>query len=410
MQVIAQRMLFKGSTAMAVLATALSVAPASAETLLIDLQSVSPNRTAIFADDYSRITTPVTDEMFGPIEYRTIEVTMIYEKGDQPYWTEMDLEFKCPKPGFGPNGKPIKKSKKAPVETEDDWVLPNADTVEFRMIKADSRLKNKVNPVPLKPSDWQTTDAYTIKRIYRVACNSSAIHKAKVNSPAADGKTIDLTALRQKLAGLGIDNTLYAPPGSSGDDLANFVWETLWPDVSKPTIDYGPPLTEEQKKEVIAKAQQLKKQLDEQTAAMMAKLEQMKGDNDFIAAAGQFRGGRKWSNVETMMNQVWLTRTEAEVVEAIGRPVVTDAGGARFLSYAKQYDDRYIVRNLASGQEWVDGIYQSCDLDFALIPDSKGVMRVADVVVKARSNAGGSTLGICRGLLDVPTGPGVPNL
>lgn len=377
------------------------VTSAEADRFIVDVQGTSPDRIVTVSSDFSSMSTPVGDMMFGPIGYQTLEVTMVYEGRDQPYWTKMELEFKCPNPNHKDN---MPKKRKGATQTAS--LLPETDMVEFRMKQGETRAKSNVNATPLQPTEWQSADTYLMKRLYRVACGSDLIQSTKRASVSADGQSYDLAAIRKNYAAIGLNDAEYIPQGTFGDYMAEFVWDEMWKGATKPPIDNGPvdnrPITAEQRAETDRKLAELQAQLNQQRDYVMGKALQMKAENDFIGTAAKYRNNRKWSKTEQMMAQVWLTRTEAEVVAAIGRPVVTDAGGVRFLGYGQEYDARYIVRRVASGQEWVEGVYQTCDLEFALIPDSSNVLRVADVVVKARSNAGGNTLAICRGLLDVP--------
>lgn len=378
---------------------------AHAERLFLDNQGNSPNRIAYFSDDFATDTTILGGDVSGPTLHKRIEVTMVFEAKDQPYWTTMDLEFKCP----NPNHKMYMPKKKKGAETA-EWVLPAADTVEFRMVSGQTRLKTKVERKTLTPTDWQSTGSYAMKRVYRVACNADAISRAKNSSPAADGKTVDMAVLRGKMEGLGLQSAAYIPSGTFGDSLGEFTWATLWKDARMPAIDNGRPLTAEEKKALDAKMAQLKIQMDADRAKVQGDLEQMKAGFEFTAAAAKFRGNRKWSQTERVMNSVWQGKTEADVVAAVGPPAVADAGGVRFLSYGQEFDRRYVMQNMMTGYMWTEGMYSSCNIRFALIPDHKNVLRVADVVVTAQTTIADSTVksrgsserALCSELLEVP--------
>jgi hypothetical protein len=89
----------------------------------------------------------------------------------------------------------------------------------------------------------------------------------------------------------------------------------------------------------------------------------------------------------------------------MGRPLVSESGNLRVLSYGQQSDNRVLVGS-TSGATWVEGTYMACDVQFVTIPDKNGVRRVADVRIGVDSNApgwgGASTSEACSGLLQAP--------
>ena len=85
----------------------------------------------------------------------------------------------------------------------------------------------------------------------------------------------------------------------------------------------------------------------------------------------------------------------------MGAPIVSNAGTLRFLSYGKEFDNRVIVGN-RQGAVWEEGLYEHCNVQFVMHPDSKNVSRVVDVRIWASSNRIGQVMFACDGLLEVP--------
>lgn len=401
-----------------VLAICMNVAPARAERLFLDGHGNSPDRVTIIVQDFAFDSTPVS-EVMGPTRLQTIEVTMVYESPTSPYVSIMDMEFKCPNPNHGVTYKKAvrEEKKRGGGPPPPPVVSPDPDQVEFRLVRGNQYLKNSVGYKQLNSTDWQTADTYAMKRIYRVACNDTLIAQAKSKAPIIKGEVtennktgeyLDMAALRKNLEAIELQYAEYLPSGVFGVYLADLVWEKLWTDAKPPNIDYGPPLTPEQTAALRQKIEGFGKQLDAQRTELEASLKDQKAKLDFTAAAAKFRNNRKWSAGEGMINRMWLSKTEAEVVASIGRPVVTDAGGARYLSYGQSHDNQVFLQNVVTGAIRVNGVFTSCDVRFALIPDSANVFRVADVVVNTTTNingfdtAGGRSLTNCQELLDRP--------
>ena len=395
----------------------LYVVPAQAERLFLDGHGLSPDRVAFIVQDFAFDSTPVSLEP-GPTLLKTIEVTMVYEGKAAPFVSIMDLEIKCPNPAAGMTYKKAVRQQKRQGDGSPPppALLPDPETVEFRLVRGSQYLKNAVGYKDMQPTDWQTADSYAMKRIYRVACNDTLIALAKSKTPIVKGEVtdqnktgeyLDMAALRKNLEAIDLQYAEYLPSGVFGIHLADLVWEKLWTDVQPPKIDYGPPLTPEQQVALREKIASFRQQLDAQRVEVESSLKSQKAQMDFTAAAAKFRGGRQWARGEAMINRMWLSKTEREVVASLGAPQVAEAGGVRFLSYGHSYDNQAVLQNVVTGAIRVNGVFRSCNVQFALIPDSNGEYRVADVIIKADSNINGadvkSTLATnCSEILDRP--------
>ncbi len=224
---------------------------------------------------------------------------MVYEAPGQPYWTETALQFKCPNPSYG---------KKLPRKGQADaaWVLPDTDSVEFRMDSGHKRLKTSPEIEPLAGSGWQTASNYLMKQVYRVACNDIAISEAK-QAAIIPGDRLDPQRLRASMRALGLDTAEFLPAeGLSMNMLASYTWEHFWNDVPKPTLNNGRKLTPQE-------AAALEKQLEDQIAMLEkqrdvvgAHLKKMDDENRFVGEAAKLRGGRKVSATEQSLISVWL--------------------------------------------------------------------------------------------------------
>ena len=392
--------------------------PAYAERLFLDGQGNSPERVAIIVQDFAFDSTPVP-ELWGPTSLQTIEVTMVYESPTAPYVSIMDMEIKCPNPSHGMTYEKALRAKKKRGDgpPPPPAVLPDPEQVEFRLVRGSQYLKNSVGFKQMNPTGWQAAETYAMKRIYRVACNDTLIARAKSITPIVKGavteqnKTgeyLDMAALRKNLEAIELQYAEYLPSGVFGVYLADMVWEKLWTNATPPKIDYGPPLTPEQEIALRKKISDFGKQLDAQRAELEASLKDQKAKMDFTGAAAKFRGNRKWSAGEGMINRMWLAKTEAEVVASLGPPVASQAGGVRYLSYGRSFDNQVVMQNVVTGAIRVNGIFSSCDVQFALIPDSDNIFRVADVIIKTTTNIDGNDISRrghlpnCQEILDRP--------
>lgn len=369
-----------------------------ASEFLIDMQGAAGKRVNVYASDAIMDHTPINDDLANPDSNRVIQIdlTMVYEAVDQPLWLEYQLQFKCP--------KSIRRGRGAPKHKADSTgILDTPDSVEFRVASGAKTMKQDPAIIDLQPTDWQSTTSYTMRQAWNVACNSASIGDAK--QAAAVDRVVKSDALRAKLAAIGLNGLELIPAGLSMSSLADFTWETLWSDVPKPAINRGRKLTPAESAALTAKLAQMQQQVTEAQGRVQGNLAAMKADMDFTQIAAEYRGKRRLSRSESLLIQVWLGKTEQEVVAANGNPAVRQAGIARTLSYGQAFDNRVMWQNLVTGATYTGGGYKSCNVRYALIPDSAGMLRVADVNIFVDSSGDTSGMGrACADILNVPNG------
>lgn len=389
-----KRHLTKLAIGMGIMVTA---APAGASEFLIDMQGATGNRVNVYAIDAYTDHTPITD-VVKPAQnrIRQIDLTMIYEAIDQPLWLEYQLQFKCPNPNDRGRGAPKRKANPG-------GVLATPDSVEFRVASGAKAMKQDPAIIDLQPTDWQSTTSYTMRQAWNVACNSDSIISAK--EAVSVDRTVKGSALKAQLASIGLNGLELVPDGLSMSLLADYTWEKLWTDVPKPAINNGRTLTPAETAALREKVAKMQQRVVEAQEEVQGNLTAMKADLDFTQAAAQYRDGRRLTRSESLLVQVWVGKTEQEVVAANGNPVVRQAGIARTLSYGQAFDNRVMWQNLATGATYNGGGYKSCNVRYVLIPDSAGMLRVADVNVFGE--ASGDTRGMrgaCTDIMNVPNG------
>lgn len=372
-------------------------AQAGASEFLIDMQGAAGKRVNVYANDATIDRTAVDDVTNpGPHWIRQIDLTMVYEAVDQPLWLEYQLQFKCPKPSKRGRGAPKQK-------TESTGMLATPDSVEFRVASGTKSMKQDPAIIDLQPTDWQSTSSHTMRQAWNVTCNSDSIIAAK--EAASVNRVVKAEALGPKLAALGLNGLELVPDGLSMSLLADFTWEKLWSDVPKPAIYNGRKLTPEESAAHKAKLAQMQQQVAEARGRVQGDLAAMKTDLDFAQTAAEYRGKRRLSRSESILIQVWMGKTEQEVVAANGNPAVRQAGIARTLSYGQTFDNRVMWQNLATGATYDGGGYKSCNVRYVLIPDSAGMLRVADVNVFGEASGDTRKIGdACTDILNVPNG------
>ncbi|MEI2456442.1 hypothetical protein [Lysobacter firmicutimachus] len=369
-----------------------TAAPAMAtDKMVIDASGTSPDRILTYVNDYSTDKSGIGDGSGG---IREIVLTMVYEAAKQPYWTETVLQFKCP----GAAG--VGKASRKPAG-QSSPALPDADSAEFRMVGGHKRMKDSPEIQSLTGSGWQSASNYLMLKVYRVACSDAAIRDAKQAAAMPNGK-MDPTALRQSMRELGFDTAEFLPTeGLSMNVLASYTWEHFWKGAPKPALNNGRQLTA---KEAAAFEKRLQDQialLEQQRDDVGARIKKVDEENRFVQEAAKLRGGRRVSATEQTMISVWLGKNESDVVTAMGAPAVSEAGGMRYLTYAREYDNRFALVTAGGDHISTQGLYESCQAQFVLKPDASGAMRVADVVVEENRSGPGRAY-VCSGLLNAP--------
>lgn len=394
---------------------ALSVAaPASAGTyILLDRQGSTPDRVAIYAETFVSDQSPIDlslpqfDKDGGSYQakptVKEIEIGLVYEAENQPYWTKMRVQFRCPGRTVYID-RPKKKGKKAAAPTPPPLAMPSS--VSFRLNSGMTRRKDSFQITQLSPSGWQTTGGLTMRRAYLLACNDEAVKKiAEQTAYDADGN-FSPALFDNQMAVLGLDGTVQFPGFLFMHDVAEMTWAKLWSDVKTPPINNGRDLTPEEiaaaDKEMQTRVASMQAQIARDKAATMASLQQQDAEFKFRDEIARVRGNRRTSKTETAMILAWQGKDERDVVIAMGAPNVSEAGGVRFLSYGQDYDSRYVVQRVVTGATWTEGVYKSCNIQFVLIPDAQAQYRVADVVVSAFRSGDGWAPDLCSEMTEAP--------
>jgi hypothetical protein len=392
---------------------ALSVtAPASAGTyILLDRQSRSPDRVAVYAETFVRDDSPIVLPNFNDLDnsfknmpqIKQIEIALVYEAVDKPYWTKMTVQFQCPSKSIDLKASAKKRKKEAAQATQP---IPMPPTVSFRIESGQTRTKDSFAITQLSPSGWQTTSGLTMRRAYLLACNDEAVKKiAEQTAYDADGN-FSPALFDNQMAVLGLDGTVQFPGFLFMHDVAEMTWAKLWSDVKTPPINNGRELTPEEiaaaDKEMQTRVASMQAQIARDKAATMASLQQQDAEFKFRDEIARVRGNRKVNKTEAAMIMAWQGKSERDVAIAMGAPNVSEAGGVRFLSYGQDYDSRYVVQRVVSGATWTEGVYKSCNIQFVLIPDAQAQYRVADVVVSAFRSGDGWAPDLCSEMTEAP--------
>lgn len=394
---------------------ALSVAaPANAGTyILLDRQGSTPNRVAVYAETFVsdrspiNLTMPVINKADNSYTsqptIKQIELALVYEAEGQPYWTKMQIQFRCPGTKKYLNS-PKKKGRAAAERVTPPLAMPAS--VSFLVESGMTRRKDSFEIAQLSPSGWQTSSGLTMRRAYLLACNDEAVKKiAEDTSFDAEGN-FSPAIYDNQMSALGLDNTVQFPGFLLMHDVAEMTWAKLWADVKTPPINNGRELTPEEiaayDKEIKAKVAEMQAKLGLAKAEVMASLQEQDAEFKFRDEIARVRGNRKVNKTESAMIMAWQGKTERDVAIAMGAPSVSEAGGVRFLSYGQDYDSRYVVQRVVSGATWTEGVYKSCNIQFVLIPDAQAQYRVADVVVSAFRSGDGWAPDLCSEMTEAP--------
>jgi hypothetical protein len=389
-----------------------AAAPANAGTyILLDRQGASPNRVAVYAQTFVWDDSPIApldlenlDNNFKNMpQIKQIDVALVYEAVDKPYWTKMVMQFQCPSKSIDLNAS-AKKRKKDGAQAAQP--IPMPASVSFRIISGQTRTKDSFAIAQVPASDWQTTTGLTMRRAYLVACNGEAVQTIAERTAYDTAGTFDPAMFEAQMGALGLRDTVQFPGFLFMHDVTEMTWAKLWSDVKTPPINNGRDLTPEEiaayDKELKAKVATMQAKIERDKAATMASLQQQDTEFKFRDEIARVRGNRRTSKTETAMILAWQGKDEREVVIAMGAPNVSEAGGVRFLSYGQDYDSRYVVQRVVSGATWTEGVYKSCNIQFVLIPDAQSQYRVADVVVSAFRSGDGWAPDLCAELTEAP--------
>lgn len=354
--------------------------------LLIVEQGMMPARIAMFADDHAIESASSAMDIEAPTRTLVMRVTSVYEANDKPYWTEMELAFKCRNALYEALQKK-RQTRDASVAAADI-----ATVAEFSLLSGKTRAKDNVNHVSLSPTGWASTSNAMMVQARNVACNMDAVKAAVRAALKPDGR-IDFGALSRAITGIGLELVRPMPEDmSSYDFLADAAWPLIWPDASKPTIERGRRLTDAESRQLDARMTQVKERIQSAQGSAENHQQQALNLRDFSSRAGAFRNGRRLNKIERILLPAWESQSRDEILRQFGDPARIEhgRGGAAHLTYLGIFDNRNLAKTTRRLSATVmfdemmqTGYYKDCQVQFIMIPDNGGIMRVADVRVDA---------------------------
>ncbi len=363
-----------------------------AQSALVHLQGDKGSREAYFANFAVVLDRTPMDKVLGPIHVKQLDTTIVYENANKPEFSELRLQFECVvKHAYDGKTIPKQPTFDAPVTVrvgEGSWMLRRED------IKSED----------LPAGDWRTSSSPVLLKLHKIACNEDVMRSAMIKA-SKDHNNMDI--FRNEIATIGLPKDLQLVGQQMSIDYLQFAWAVLWNEAKRPdpTGGWSRRPTKKQAEEFRTKMEQMQKQYDQMAAGIKPKLEasikEMDAEFAFKKTAADIRGGRKLSKNEFHMLTVWEGKTETDVGSTLGAPIVSEAGKLRFLSYGKEFDNRVVVGN-GQGAVWVEGLHESCNVQFVMHPDTKNESRVVDVRIWASSNQIGQVKFACEGLLEVP--------
>lgn len=375
--------------------------PVLANKYIIDMQGESPNRVIVYAnaEDIARL----GGSAFSKTLIRGMELELVYEAADKPHWTVMAAQFECPNmnrmimPDL--NGSNVRVPKDSEINLAS---LPEVDTIRFRSNGGGTWSRKKDRYDATQPTDWQTTSSYTLLQAYRIACQPDAFSSALQASGNPD-HSINNGLLAKSMEGLGI-HVLDVVPIGAGEDAADFTWKHIWKDAVRPPSVAAREMTPDEIAGLKRNMAELKSSVDREADETNATLKKLGGELSFTTKAAQLRGKRKLSRAESTLVQVWVGKTEHDVVVANGPPAINDAGGMRFLSYGSSYDNQVQWVNAFNGAPMgTAGGWQYCNMRYVLMPDaSDNVNKVVDVRVTADSAGDTRGMHACADIMNAP--------
>lgn len=368
---------------------------ASAQALFFHVDGDPGNRQAYYSQTLVMNRTSPS-EALGPIAIKQLDVTIIHENAAKPEWTMLRLQFECPSMFAIATGKAGGK-------------IPESASVRMRIGEGSVTLRRDLQNEEVPPGSWATTSDPAMLKARKLACYEADIKTAMFESYR--NQRFDMAAFNAKLKPLGFTESVMILAETTGPEQVELTWSRLWRGSKRPdpTGMFSRPATDAERAAATAKMAVLTKELETLTAEIRGKYEQstktLAAGFEFDEAAAKLRGDRKPRGIASQLLMAWQAKPEEDVVAKMGRPLISDSGDLRVLSYGQQYDNRVLVGS-TSGATWVEGTYMACDVQFVTIPDRNGVRRVADVRISVDSNkpgwGGAGTGEACGELLQAP--------
>lgn len=380
--------------ALAVTAGAVA-APGFGQSALVHVQGEPGGREAYFADFGVVLDRTPADRLLGPTRVRQLDTVVVHESADKPEFAALRLQFECVvKHPFDGKAAPKQPAFDAPVAVrvgEGSWKLRRED------------LKGEALPA----GPWRTSASPVLLKLHKVACHDDVLRGAMVKAAKAAKGAGDLAVFGDEIRRIGLPPDLQLVGQQTAPEFLDFAWWVLWSGAKRP--DPSGRWSSRPTKEELARAQaqmaQIQRQVDQLAGQVRPALERdlRAGDAQWARqqAAAEIRKGRAMSRNERLMLTAWEGRPESEVAATMGAPVVSEAGGLRFLSYGREFDNRVVVGN-RQGAVWEEGVYEHCNVQFVLHAPDGQVARVADVRIWTGANRIGQVVFACTGLLEAP--------
>lgn len=366
--------------------------PVLAQTALFHMQGEMGDREMYFAD--FRVVSDRTpmNMIFGPLSVKELDVTAVYENAAKPEYVVMRLQFECVnKFSFDEKNIPKQPGFNDPVNmrmAENSYMLRRSD------------LKSQAVPT----SDWKQVNSPMLLKAAKIACNDDVMHTAVKAALNKKTEQFELEKFNKEIQKIGLPADFYLVSYVTASEFLDFAWQVSWwpkkrPD---PTGRWSSYPTKKEWAEYQKKMAEIENTIQSAAQTMKQDLEAsintMQAEFDFKEEAAKIQGKRKLNRFEVHLIQVWLGKTETEVVTKMGNPIVNEAGTMRFLDYANEFNNKSVVMDMKSGAAWEEGIYSRCNFQFIFIPDQSSVWRVADV----RVWASGDSSFTCSGFAEVP--------
>ena len=352
--------------------------------------------------------TPLNMEaLFGPTAVIQMTVSIVYEHTDKPEYSEIEFQFEC---------MSFTAKETNTISDEELWRQP----VRMRVEEGFSLPRTVAFRDPIPATNWMETTAPVFMKARNLACNGddmrTDMEDLQAKQAKADGTekgttrgALDRETVKSIMAKYGLKDEIGLVPSGSGNSVFYLVWDKFWPDRIHPDPSgrWAKHLTPEEHAAGIAKMEGMARETDRALSGSInraqAELSQMDKMDAFRAEALKLRGGRKLTQDEVTLLGVWESKTESDVVLAMGEPArISRAGSQQFISYGKIYDNTVTVGNTYTGQIWTQGVWRTCNLQFVLIPDAAGIFRVADTKVTREGSADAVLANACKGLLVTP--------
>ncbi|MBX3620830.1 MAG: hypothetical protein KF891_12725 [Rhizobacter sp.] len=368
---------------------------------LLQYEGEVDDRVAYFADLRYVLNKTPPAQMGGPVEFREIAVTAVYENASKPEFVHLKLQFQCPSWQMPDRGTFEGRDPRNAVRA--------SDPVTFRIGPGSYALRRAdLKTEPVTESDWKTSSAPMLAKAGIIACNDIEVDHAL--HAAIKGRDFDFDGFGKRIAKLGLPPDMAVIGHTLPSEVLEFAWENLWwrkvlegkrPD---PSGKWSTPLSEADRQAALARLRQKQEALASGTASLRSDLLEslrktdaaMKADLEAAQNADKHPDGSKMNKYEARLAAVFRGQPEQKVVDLMGNPQFNQVGGTRFLRYTQYWEKPGVTVYGAQGVIGGDaGGYAECFAEFRVRQDAKGEWRVDDVLVRAdyQGERGGSRVG-----------------